>query len=135
MISLRFEVADAQLDSALGRASPVVKLAVAVLWLLGLAFTLHPLPPVLGLSVPAQRDRPSEREYQEHPPAWEYGPEWQVRKVDVSGGISFRGREVQIGKAYRGERVGLRAEAVDGVWSVWFQRSPLRELDLRAGSE
>jgi energy-coupling factor transport system permease protein len=47
VISPRFEVADAQLDSALGRASPVVKLTVAVLWLLGLAFTLHPLPPVI----------------------------------------------------------------------------------------
>jgi energy-coupling factor transport system permease protein len=47
VISPRFEVGDAQLDSALGRTSPVVKLAVAVLWLVGLAFTLHPLPPVI----------------------------------------------------------------------------------------
>ena len=47
MIGGRLDIADAQLDSPLGRTSPVVKLAVAVLWLLGLAFTLHPLPPVV----------------------------------------------------------------------------------------
>lgn len=47
MIAGRFEVGDAQLDSLLGRTSPVLKLAVALLWLFGLAFTLHPLPPVV----------------------------------------------------------------------------------------
>ncbi len=41
------ELSDAQLDSALGRTSPVLKLAVALLWLIALAFTLQPLPPVV----------------------------------------------------------------------------------------
>ena len=40
------EMSEAQLESALGRTSPVVKLAVAILWLIALAFTLEPLPPV-----------------------------------------------------------------------------------------
>jgi energy-coupling factor transport system permease protein len=47
VIAGRLDVGDAQLDSLLGRTSPVVKLAIAVVWLLGLAFTLHPLPPVV----------------------------------------------------------------------------------------
>jgi energy-coupling factor transport system permease protein len=40
------DLSQAQLESALGRTSPVVKLAVAILWLIALAFTLEPLPPV-----------------------------------------------------------------------------------------
>ena len=40
------DLSDAQLASPLGRTSPVVKLAVAILWLVALAFTLEPLPPV-----------------------------------------------------------------------------------------
>ena len=40
------ELSEAQLESALGRTSPVVKLGVAILWLVALAFTLEPLPPV-----------------------------------------------------------------------------------------
>jgi energy-coupling factor transport system permease protein len=47
VIAGRFEVPDAQLDSALGRTSPIVKLAIALLWLIGLAVTLHPVPPVV----------------------------------------------------------------------------------------
>lgn len=42
----RLDLGDAQLDSPLGQTSPVVKLAIALVWLIGLATTLHPLPPV-----------------------------------------------------------------------------------------
>jgi len=43
----RLELGDAQLDSPLGRASPIVKLGIAVGWLLGLAFTLDWAPPLV----------------------------------------------------------------------------------------
>jgi energy-coupling factor transport system permease protein len=43
----QLQVPDSQLDSPLGRVSPVVKLGVAVIWLVGLAFTLDPLPPLM----------------------------------------------------------------------------------------
>jgi energy-coupling factor transport system permease protein len=38
--------ADAQLESPLGRLSPIVKLGIALGWLIGLAFTLDPRPPL-----------------------------------------------------------------------------------------
>jgi energy-coupling factor transport system permease protein len=47
MMLRRLELGDAQLDSSLGRTSPVVKLGVAVGWLVGLAFTLDWTPPLL----------------------------------------------------------------------------------------
>ena len=43
----RLELGDAQLDSPLGRTSPIVKLAVAVGWLIGLALTLAWAPPLV----------------------------------------------------------------------------------------
>jgi energy-coupling factor transport system permease protein len=43
----RLDLADAQLDSVLGRTSPIVKLGVAVGWLVGLALTLAWAPPLL----------------------------------------------------------------------------------------
>jgi energy-coupling factor transport system permease protein len=42
----RLEPIDAQLDSPLGRTSPVVKLAIALVWLVGLAFTERFAPPL-----------------------------------------------------------------------------------------
>lgn len=47
MMLERLELGDAQLDSALGRTSPIVKLGVAVGWLVGLAFTLAWAPPLV----------------------------------------------------------------------------------------
>jgi energy-coupling factor transport system permease protein len=47
MILGRLELRDAQLDSALGRTSPIVKLGVAVGWLVGLALTLAWGPPLV----------------------------------------------------------------------------------------
>jgi energy-coupling factor transport system permease protein len=40
------DLAPSQLDSILGRTSPVLKLAVAVIWFVGLATTVRILPPV-----------------------------------------------------------------------------------------
>lgn len=47
MMLRRVDLADAQLDSVLGRTSPMVKLGAAVGWLVGLALTLEWLPPLL----------------------------------------------------------------------------------------
>jgi len=46
MILERVERSDAQLESVLGRTSPVVKVAIAFAWLAGLALTLRPMPPL-----------------------------------------------------------------------------------------
>jgi energy-coupling factor transport system permease protein len=45
------ELADRQLTSPLGRASPLLKLAIAVGWLLGLTLTTDPAPPAFVTAV------------------------------------------------------------------------------------
>ena len=50
MIAAR-DLAPAQLDSVLGRTSPVLKLAISIAWLLGLATTVSAGPPLLIASV------------------------------------------------------------------------------------
>jgi energy-coupling factor transporter transmembrane protein EcfT len=47
VISARIEPSERQVLSPLGRTSPVTKLAVAMVLLIGLAFTLDPRPPVV----------------------------------------------------------------------------------------
>lgn len=47
MISYRPDLDDARLASPLGRVSPVVKLAIAIVWLGGLALTTRIVPPVV----------------------------------------------------------------------------------------
>ena len=47
----RLDLTDAQLDSLLGRTSPLVKLAIALVWLIGLAFTTALAPPLVLAAV------------------------------------------------------------------------------------
>ena len=51
MIGTRPELDDARLASPLARVSPVVKLAIAIVWLAGLALTLAFLPPLILVAV------------------------------------------------------------------------------------
>lgn len=46
-LAARLEVADPQLDSILGRVSPVLKIGIAVAWLVGLATTTSITPPIV----------------------------------------------------------------------------------------
>jgi transposase InsO family protein len=86
----------------------------------------------LALAVPASRYRPSGRPFPEAPPAWEYGPADEVRKVSADGSISFRGRPIGVGKAFRGERVAVRPTAEDGGFDVYFGTHRVARAGFRA---
>jgi hypothetical protein len=85
----------------------------------------------LGMAVPASRYRVSARLFPEVLPEWEYGPGDAVRKVSCDGTISFRGRPIELGKAFRGERVALRPTVEDGVFGIYFGIHQVAQADLR----
>jgi len=85
----------------------------------------------LGLAPPVSRYRESPRSFPEKLPRWDYGPSDLVRKVDITGAITFRGREYRLGKAFRGERVALRPTLTGGVWEVFFGPHGIARIDER----
>lgn len=85
----------------------------------------------LGMAVPASRYRISSRPFPEVLPEWEYGPGDAVRKVSCDGTISFRGQPLELGKAFRGERVALRPTVEDGVFGIYFGIHQVAQADLR----
>lgn len=85
----------------------------------------------IDLKVPADRYRMSQRPYPEQLPVIEYGPGDIVRKVDISGRISFKNRVWRIGKAFRGELIALRPVDEDGVFSVHYCAHRITTIDLR----
>ena len=88
----------------------------------------------LGLSVPGSRYRVSARAYPEQLPELEYGTGDAVRKVQKDGMIGFGGRWWKMGKAFIGQRVGVRPTATDGVYGVYFGTISIAEIDQRVGS-
>jgi len=84
----------------------------------------------LGMAVPATCYQVSNRSFPEQLPALEYGTIDQVRKVQTDGKISFRHREFQVGKAFRGNPVALRPTTEDGIYDVHFASHKIKTIDL-----
>jgi transposase InsO family protein len=89
----------------------------------------------LGLKVPASRYRPATRSYPSTLPTVEYGPGDTVRKVDMSGKISLRGRPWKVGGAFAGQSVAVRPADIDGVMDLFYAHQKVATVDLRDESE
>ena len=85
----------------------------------------------LDLDTPASRYAISPRPFPETLPSVEYDTDDQVRSVDVNGRISFLGRSLPVGKAFRNRRVALRPTVNDGTWKVFFSVQLIATIDLR----
>ncbi len=84
----------------------------------------------LDLDIPANRYSMSSRPFPEPLPALQYDIDDQIRKVDVNGRISFRGRPFRVGKAFKGKPVALRPTTTDGLWDVFFSLQPVANISL-----
>lgn len=86
----------------------------------------------LGMKVPASRYRMSERRYPEELPSIEYGTTLEVRRVQTTGLMRFKGYEVRVGKAFRGQPVGLQPTTTDGLYEVFYCHQRIGWADIRA---
>ena len=85
----------------------------------------------LGLEVPAARYKVSLRSFPESLPPIEYDSGVQVRKVQQKGEISFKGKIVLVGRAFRGYPVGLKSTTTDGIFEVLFCHQTIGQINLR----
>jgi transposase InsO family protein len=87
----------------------------------------------LGMQVPAERYRPSSRTFPEVLPPIEYAPDDSVRRVQQEGWVSFRGRDVRVGRAFTGQPVALRpAPDADGLFDVFYCHQRIARVSLDA---
>jgi transposase InsO family protein len=85
----------------------------------------------IGLNTPASRYAMSRRPMPERiePPCYE--PQAQVRKVDSTARISFKGRAIDVSRAFVGRQLALRATETNGVFDLCYRRHVLSQVDLR----
>jgi transposase InsO family protein len=84
----------------------------------------------LGMQPPASRYQISNRSYNPNPPEPDYG-EMEVRRVNRPGYISFKGKSLKIGEAFRNECVGLAESGEDGIYKVWWYSTPIGAIDFK----
>jgi len=85
----------------------------------------------LDLAVPASRYQPSPRSFPERVAAPEYAESDEIRRVSSDGYVRFRGRHCKMSQAFAGQHVAIRPTQSDGVWTVYFSRFAVGQIDLR----
>jgi transposase InsO family protein len=85
----------------------------------------------LGLETPASRYRLSPVPYPETLPPLEYLPDDTIRRVGPAGYVSYRKDRYQVGRAFTGEPVALRATDRDAVLAVYYGHHQVAVVDLR----
>ena len=85
----------------------------------------------LGLATPITRYQPSRRPFPEAIAAYEYGAGAELRRVDDSGWLRFRGRGFRLGRGFIGRQVALRPALPDGTFGVFFCGHQVGQFDLR----
>ena len=86
----------------------------------------------LALAVPATRYQPSPRPFPEVLPVIDYDSTDQVRLVQPTGYVSFKGRLVKLPKALSGQRVALRPLQHDGLYGVFFGQHQIGTVSLKS---
>ena len=84
----------------------------------------------IDFDVPDKRYTPSERSYNEKLCTVEYNRSDIKRKVTEGGTINYKGKKYRVGKAFAGEYVALRPTMKDGILSVYFCNTNIRNITL-----
>lgn len=85
----------------------------------------------LGLQPPSACYLASTRPFPERLPPVSYDEHDIVRRVDMSGKISFQHHTFRVGRAFRYELVAIRPTPADGIFDVIFYHQQVALLDLR----
>jgi putative transposase len=84
----------------------------------------------LGGRSPSSRYARSPRAYPARLAEWVYPPGWSVRRVRSHGDIKWRGRLRFVGRAFVGERIGLKSLGA-GQWAVYLGTLLIGHLHAR----
>jgi transposase InsO family protein len=101
-------------------------------WLDAFRYEYNHLRPheALGMQTPASVWTPSTHKYQPNPPAWDYGPGAEVRRVSVDGDLCLGNQRWKVTLSLAKEPV--RLERVGQRILVYYCNTIVRDIDLAA---
>ena len=85
----------------------------------------------LGMAVPAERYRPSQRVYRDNPPPWEYESGAQVQRLNAKGCVKYRSERYFVCEALAGEEVAI--EPLQERILVRYRQTYVREIEVATG--
>jgi transposase InsO family protein len=85
----------------------------------------------LGMDVPAQHYKPSQRAYDPRPPEWEYEPGLWVQRLNSQGCLDYQRHRYFVCEALAEQRVG--AQRIEDKLLVRYRHMWIREIDILSG--
>ena len=84
----------------------------------------------IDFKTPAELYKPSDKHYPERIRPFEYNLTDKKRKVCDKGLISFKNKEIRVGKAFKNEVVALRESQKNNTYEIYFCNQLLRTISL-----
>lgn len=84
----------------------------------------------IDFKTPAELYSPSTKKYPEKMDTYEYNLSDIKRKVYDGGFVSFKNKEIKVGKAFIGEYVALRESQKNNIYEIYFCNQMLRSVPL-----
>lgn len=84
----------------------------------------------INMQVPSDRYQLSYRQYNERIEPYEYASDYELRKVDSRGRISYQSRQIFVGIPFGNQIAGIRNTSKDGEKQIYFRHQILGTIDL-----
>jgi transposase InsO family protein len=88
----------------------------------------------LELDTPAEHYVPSARKYAEIIREWEYGGEYELRKIKDTGYVTYEGQGYFLSEAYGGKTIAVKPSSKDGVINLYFRQFKIGKISLKEKS-
>lgn len=85
----------------------------------------------LGLDVPAQRYRASERAFDDKIREWEYGPEYELRRIKSTGFLTYGGQGYFLSEGFKGKTIAIKPSSKDGLLNLYYRQFRIGRIDLK----
>lgn len=85
----------------------------------------------LDLDVPAKHYEPSERVFPEKTKDWEYGSEYETRKIKSTGFLTYGGQGYFLSEAFGGKTIAIKPSSKEGFLNLFYRQFRIARIDLK----
>jgi transposase InsO family protein len=88
----------------------------------------------LDLDVPASHYQPSKREFPIKIKDWEYGSEYETRKIKSTGFLTYGGQGYFLSEAFGGKMIAIKPSSKEGFLNIYYRQFRIARIDLKERS-
>lgn len=85
----------------------------------------------LNLDVPVQHYKPSKRAFTGKIADWEYGQEYELRKIKGTGFITYENQGYFFSEAFKGKTIATKPSSIDGYLNLYYRQFRVGRIDLK----